>query len=492
MTANTHTTATGRDHDRLREHVAALWDGSIVDTLTTYIAIPNVSAAFDTDGTSRAVGGPMDQAVELLSSWAGQRRIAGMTMRVQHLDGRSPLIVVDIPAFGTAPNGAEPRDTGDCVVLYGHLDKQPEMTGWRDDLGPWTPVRDGDKLYGRGGADDGYATFAALGAIEALQAAGGSHARCVVLIEASEESGSPDLPAHLAALGDELGTPSLIVALDSGCLDWEHLWLTTSLRGMAHLVVRVEVLTEGVHSGEASGVVPSSFRILRQLLDRIEDSSTGEVLIEECHVEIPADRVREAEAIAARFSIEDHYPWAGGTRPMTEGTAAQLLARTWRPTVSIVGADGLPPTARGGNVLRPSTTLAISLRMPPTCDAQRALEAVKARLTADPPYGAAVTIVSAGAQGGWNATPTAPWLDGALADAAKAAFGTRWHAFGEGGSIPFMGMLGEQFPAAQFVITGVLGPHTNAHGPNEFLHLPTARRLTEAIAVVLDHHARRG
>jgi acetylornithine deacetylase/succinyl-diaminopimelate desuccinylase-like protein len=353
-------------------------------------------------------------------------------------------------------------------------------------------VREGDRLYGRGGADDGYSAFASLAAIEAAQAAGLPHARCVVLIEASEESGSPDLPAHLAALTDTIGTPSLVLCLDSGCVDYERLWVTTSLRGMVSGTLSIDILTEGVHSGEASGVVPSTFRIARQILDRLEDSATGTMLLDALHVDIPTDRVAQAEATAAEMheSIAEHFPFVEGARPMVDGRVDQILARTWRPTLSVVGADGLPPTSRAGNVLRPHTSLKLSVRLPPTCDHDAALQAIRQAVETDPPYGARVTFSGDGAPG-WNAPSFAPWLQDALDAASTATFGQPSRAFGEGGSIPFMGMLGAQFPEAQFVITGVLGPGTNAHGPNEYLHVPTARRLTACLAHLLAAHARR-
>ena len=378
------------------------------------------------------------------------------------------------------------------MLLYGHLDKQPEMTGWRDGLGPWTPVVEGDRLYGRGGADDGYAAFAALLAIEAAQAAGIPHARCIVLIEASEESGSPDLPAYVDALGDRLGSPELVVCLDSSCLDTDRLWVTTSLRGLANGLLTVEVLTEGAHSGKASGIVPSSFRLLRRLLDRLEDSATGHVLLPELHVKLPVDRVVEARRTAAALpsAVADEFRFAGATRPMVVDPAEQLVAQTWRPTLSYIGADGLPPTERAGNVLRPSTTLKLSFRLPPTCDHITALAAIERTLLADPPNAATVRFDDLSSAPGWNAQSFAPWLSAALDEASTAAFGQPARTLGEGGTIAFIAMLGDRFPTAQFVVTGVLVPGSNAHGPNEFLHLPTARRVTECVARLLGAHAR--
>ena len=475
----------------LTDHVTRVWTDEIVPALHEYIAIPNVSKMFDPQWREH---GHMQRAVDLIRSWCAERVVAGLTIEVHELPGLTPVIVMEVPAFGLPGGNSASHEmtNADTVLLYGHLDKQPEMTGWRDDLGPWTPVLEGDRLYGRGGADDGYSAFASVLAIEAAQAAGLSHHRCVVIIEASEESGSPDLPAHLIALADRIGTPSLVLCLDSGCLDYERLWVTTSLRGMAAAELRVDILTEGVHSGSASGVVPSSFRIVRQLLDRIEDSETGRLLLPELHVEVPADRCEQAAATAEAFpTAGSTHPFVPGARPMVDDPAEQLLALTWRPTLSVTGVSGLPPVESAGNVLRPHTSFQLSIRLPPTCDHAAALAALDHALTTDPPYGARVQLLHPHSAPGWNAPSCAPWLQAALDDASTAAFGQPSRMFGEGGSIPFMGMLGDMFPEAQFVVTGVLGPDANAHGPNEYLHVPTARKLTEVLAHVLHAHAKR-
>ena len=466
----------------IADHVSRVWDHEILVPLQEYITIPNVSAAYEADWASL---GHMERAVTLVRDWCAARAIAGMTVEVRRLDGRTPLIVVTVPAFGAGPASR-------TVLLYGHLDKQPEMTGWREGLGPWTPVIEGDRLYGRGGADDGYAAFASLTAIEAVQATGGSHARCVVLIEASEESGSRDLPAHLDALGDHIDGTDLVLCLDSGCLDDERLWVTTSLRGLIAGRLTVEILTEGVHSGIASGVVASTMRIARILLDRIEDATTGQVRLPELHVEIPADRRRQAAETAAVVGpYAATLPFVAGARPVPDDPTEQFLAHTWRPALSITGADGFPPTSRAGNVLRPSTSLQLSLRTPPTCDLGRAVDAVERALTQDPPYGARVSFAADHVGPGWNAPAFAPWLEASLQRASIATFGQPARALGEGGTIPFMGMLGQRFPAAQFLITGALGPGSNAHGPNEFLDLVTARNVTEVLAHVLVDHTDR-
>jgi acetylornithine deacetylase/succinyl-diaminopimelate desuccinylase-like protein len=465
-------------------HVDHTWDTDIVPVLHDYIRIPNVSVAYDAGWHD---AGHMARATELLRDWC-QRHVdaglAGATVEVQQIPGRTPLLLVDVP-----PAGGGAAD--DTVLLYGHLDKQPPFSGWREGLGPWEPVVDGDLLYGRGSADDGYSTFSAITALEAVRAAGGKHTRCVVLIEASEESGSPDLPAHLDALGDRLGEPSLVIALDSWCGDWDRLWITTSLRGLVNMTLEVRVLDEGVHSGSAGGIVPSSFRILRALLGRIEDERTGELLVRELHVEIPDQRLRQITATAPELGdLADRFPFAGETRPERPSTEQMLIARTWQPSLEVVGIEGAPPPAEAGNVLRPTTAVKLSVRVPPTGDAEAAADALEGRLTTDPPYGAEVTVRRGTAEAGWHAPPEAAWLGRALDRASTAAFGQGPRSLGEGGTIPFMGMLGRRFPRAQFVITGVLGPGSNAHGPNEFLHLPTARKVTTAVAHVLDSHAR--
>jgi acetylornithine deacetylase/succinyl-diaminopimelate desuccinylase-like protein len=373
--------------------------------------------------------------------------------------------------------------------MYGHLDKQPEMTGWREGLGPWTPVIHDGKLYGRGGADDGYAVFCAIAALRQLKEDKRAHRRCVILIECCEESGSFDLPPYLEALAPRIGTPSFVVALDSGCGNYDQLWCTTSLRGLLNGVLTVEVLTEGVHSGDASGVVASSFRIARQLLDRIDDAATG--MVKGFQAEIPAERLAQAKKAAQVLGEEvwRKFPFVKGMRAVHGDVAELILNRTWRPMLAITGADGLPTPANAGNVLRPKTQLVLSLRLPPTLDAQAAARKMKATLEADPPYGARVSYEYGQAARGWNAPATAPWLERVMDESSRRHYGQPAMWMGEGGTIPFMAMLGEKFPQAQFFITGVLGPHSNAHGPNEFLHIDYAKRLTACVADVLTAHA---
>jgi acetylornithine deacetylase/succinyl-diaminopimelate desuccinylase-like protein len=470
------------DTAKIDRFVSRLWDDEIVPQLVEYIRIPNKSPMFDKDWVAH---GYMEDAVKLMETWARAQPINGMTLEVVRLEGRTPLIFIEIPASG-------PETGADTVLLYGHLDKQPEMTGWDEGLGPWIPVIKDDKLFGRGGADDGYAIFGSLAAIQALQQQGAPHARCVVLIEACEESGSYDLPAYVDHLAARIGMPSLVVCLDSGCGNYDQLWCTTSLRGMAGGNFSVKVLSEGVHSGDASGIVPSSFRILRQLLSRLEDEATGRIKAEGLFVEIPQERLQQAAKVAEVLGDEvyDKFPFLPGMKPMDDDLAELVLNRTWRPALSVTGADGFPPLDSAGNVLRPHTAVKLSLRLPPTLDGKRGGEILKDVLLRDPPYGARVELDLEKASSGWNAPALSPWLSKAIEDASQAAFGKPAMYMGEGGTIPFMGMLGEKFPGAQFMITGVLGPHSNAHGPNEFLHIPMGKKVTACVAkVIADHHA---
>jgi acetylornithine deacetylase/succinyl-diaminopimelate desuccinylase-like protein len=447
--------------------------------LIEYIRIPNKSPSFDPDWSAH---GYMEEAVALFERWARAKlpELPGATIEIVRLSGRTPVIVIDVPGEGP-----------DTVLLYGHLDKQPEMAGWAEGYGPWIPRLEGDKLYGRGGADDGYAMFGALSALLALREQSVPRAHCIVLIEACEESGSYDLPYYVDHLADRLGSPSLVICLDSGCGNYDQLWLTTSLRGVASGTLAVQVLEEGVHSGDASGVVPSSFRILRQLLSRLEDEETGAIRPAELYVQIPAERVAQARRAGTALgnTLYTKFPLVAGLSPMTEDLTELVLNRTWRPQLAIIGIDGLPSPVDAGNVLLPVSAAKLSLRLPPTLDATAAGTLLRTVLEKDPPYSARVKLELGSSAPGWNAPALSPWLEQSLARSSQFAFGAPPAYMGEGGSIPFMAMLGEKFPQAQFVVTGVLGPHSNAHGPNEFLHIPTARRVSLVIAQVLADHS---
>ncbi len=478
-------------------HVTQAWDSDITHRITDYIAIPAKSPGFDADW---AAHGYIDTAMRQAAQWVEAQKVPGLKLEVLRLtkaDGtpRTPVLFFEIPAHQSASQ--------QTVLMYGHLDKQPEFSGWRNDLGPWTAKletgKDGAaRLYGRGGADDGYAVYASIAAVKALKAQNAPHPRIVGLVETCEESGSYDLLPYVDALKARLGDVSLVVCLDSGAGNYDQLWMTTSLRGMASGVLKVEILTEGVHSGDASGLVPSSFRIMRQVLDRLEDSATGRLLPASFHCEVPADRLLQAKATAQILGDEVHkrFPWAhydcaGSTTfalPTTTDPVQALLSRTWAPTLSVTGAEGFPALKDAGNVLRPYTAFKLSLRLPPLVEAAQAVQQLKALLEDNAPYQAKVTFESAGGATGWNAPSTAPWFDAALNAASTAHYGAPCGYIGQGGTIPLMNMLSKGFPKAQMMVCGVLGPKSNAHGPNEFLHIDYAKKLTAAVASVLAAH----
>ena len=478
----THDETQQINHDALREYIDRKWNDEIVPALTDYIAVPAKSPSFDPDWARH---GFLERVVVDAAQWAEQQPVRGLKLEVIRLPGRTPVIFFDAPATRSHSH--------ETILLYGHLDKQPEFSGWRKDLGPWTPKFEDGKLYGRGGADDGYAIYASLTALAALDAQGVERPRCVGLIETCEESGSYDLLPYVDALRDRLGAVGLVVCLDSGTGNYDQLLLTTSLRGLVAGDLEVDVLDEGIHSGVYGGIAPSSFRIMRQLFERLEDASSGNLLPKGFHCPIPPQRLREAEATAHILGADvwKTMPWACGqdgrqVLPTTADPKEALLNSTWRLSLSVTGAEGLPSLADAGNVLRPRTAFKLSLRLPPLVDAAQAVAELKTLLEFDPPYNARVTFKpSSGAATGWSTPEVAPWLASALNTASRQHYGADCAYMGLGGTIPLMNVLREGFPSSQFMVCGVLGPKSNAHGPNEFLHVPYAKKLTAAVADVI-------
>ncbi|MGO9197551.1 MAG: M20/M25/M40 family metallo-hydrolase [Acidimicrobiales bacterium] len=488
MTSTTRTTAPAD----LLAASEVYWESEALPILAEYVRIPCLSPEFDSDWASH---GEIGRAATLLKDWASHRAIEGLSVELVQLPGLTPVIIADVaanrsPSASASASGSAGAGEGLPTLLYGHLDKQPPLGAWRSGLAPFEPVREGDRLYGRGTADDGYSIFAALGSIEIAQRTGKGHGRCVALIEASEESGSPHLEPYLKALPERLGEagPGLVICLDSGASSYDRLWYTTSLRGGITATIKVAVLRDGIHSGLGGAIVPDSFRILRELMSRIEDEHTGEVLLESCAVEIPALRRTEAEALVAELGAAtiDRFPVVPGLRLACDGRPVdQLLARAWHASIAFVGIDGVPPIADAGNVLRPFTAAKIALRIPPSADSAAVSAELERRLTNDPPDGAEVEVVDVSPANGFDAPPTASWLTEASQEASLAYFGAPARGMGEGGTIPFLSALLTAYPEAQFLVTGVLGPDSNAHGVNEMLHIPTAKRLTASVAHVL-------
>ncbi len=462
-------------HDRTSETVDRIIDAAVIPALSEYIALPALSPAFD---PSWATTGAIDEAMAAFVAYARRRPIASLHVEIDRIEGRTPVLFCEI---------APTEPSSPTTLIYGHLDKQPALGQWREGLGPFTPVIEDSRLYGRGAADDGYAFFAALAAVEAVQATGGSHGRIVIVIEASEESGSPDLDVHLDRLGEQIGQPDIVVCLDSGCVTYDRLWITTSLRGIVTGSLRVAVAREGVHSGHAGGIVPSPWRIARALIDRLEDRESGDITLPALRSEIPAHRRHEIDAVAEDLGEDGAgvFPFLSGVVPEGSGPADRIARGTWHAALAVIGVDGIPAIADAGNVALPNLDIKLAIRLPPDIDADVAARALEAALTDDPPSGAHVEFDVEQVASGWDAPALDPVITATLEQSSVARFGRGPSSIGLGGSIPFLGTLGARYPNAQLLATGVLGPESNAHGPNEFLHLPTLRALTCTLADLL-------
>jgi len=467
----------------IKQFVSQTWDESIVPKVSEYIAIPNQSPDYDPEW---ATNGLQEKAIHLLLDWVHAQPLVGATVKLLEEPGKTPFMHINVaPTAGYKGDGH--------ILMYGHMDKQPPMLPWAEGLDPYIPVLRDGKLYGRGGADDGYAVFAAVTSIVALQKAGIPHAHITVVIEAAEESGSDDLPHWIDKIRGDIGDIDLVLCLDSGAATYDRLWLTNSLRGTMNVVLKIETLTVAMHSGLGGGVVPDVNRILRVLLDRLEDSATGEIKVKSMHVPLPESARVCLEALndIPRADFMKQYPFLPGVHAEPDGTNADLTRRTtWMPSITLVGYDGVPEVAKGGNVLRTAVSVKLSCRLPPGASPAAVGKEIKALLEADVPHGAHVTVtLSTGASAGWTPKELQPWLVQSLNKSSTEVWGKGFGAYGIGGAIPFMTMLGEMFPRAQFVVTGVLGPESNAHGPNEFLHVDFGKGVTRCVIATLRDHA---
>lgn len=452
-----------------------LWGNAVIPGLSEFIRIPAKSPAYDAKWQEN---GNLMAAANLLAHWAEAQNIPGLTYQILQLKNKTPCLYIDIPGYSQSQS---------TNLFYAHLDKMPESKGWDSDLGPWKPVIKNNRLYGRGSVDDGYALFTLITALKVLEKKRIPYNRTVTIIEASEESGSYDLPIYLKHLHKKIGTPNLIMCLDVGCGDYEHLWCTSSLRGIVEGTLQVEILNEPVHSGAISGIIPSSFRILRQLLDRIENVKTGEVLLKSCKVTIPEFAKKQAKELGKYLgkTIYTDFPLLAGVAPTSKKLDELLLNRTWKPTLSIIGAEGLPRVQDAATVLRPMTALQLSLRIPPFCDPEKVTRELTQIFEKNPPNGAKIKFIPAPPMTGWAAPKTSKWLSDAIENASLKYFGKKPMFVSEGGSIGVMPILQQQYPEAQFFLTGAAGPNSNEHGPNESLHLPTAKKITCCLAEIL-------
>ena len=464
----------------LEQNIEKRWESSIIPILCEYIKIPNKSPVFDTDWVEN---GHIERVVKLVKEWCLAQNLKGATVSIERMEGRTPLLFIDIEGTG--------KNADKTVLLYGHLDKQPEMTGWDQDKGPWKPVLINDRLYGRGAADDGYAVFSAVSVVKALQDQDVAHARCVIVVESCEEGGSHDLPFYIEQLQDRIGKPDLVFCLDTSCGNYDQLWITTSLRGSVVGNLSVELLREGIHSGNGGGIVASSFRVMRSLLDRLENAGTGEVLLNGVKTRIPYIRHEQAQKAASVLEgdFKNAFPLISGVETVSEDISELILNRAWRASLSYTGAKGFPSPEQAGNVLRPQSLLKLSLRIPPNSDSKVIATELKKLLEENPPYRAKVHYTVENRTDGWNAPDFPEWFENAVQDASTTFFGREALFIGEGGSIPFINLLSRKFPEAKFMLCGILGPNSNAHGPNEFLCIPAVKKLTCCVAQVLAQHS---
>lgn len=456
------------EHLKTLEYLEKEFDSTIIPTLCEYIKIDNLSPNFDPEW---ATNGKAEKAAKLLLDWALSKNVKGLKGELLKLEGLSPLIHLEIESNG-----------GDgTIFMYGHFDKQPHFTGWLEGTGPCKPVIIGDLLYGRGGADDGYAIFSSLMAIKAIQDFGLKHGKVNIIIEGSEESGSPHLMQYIDHLKEKIGTPDLLVCMDSGCKDYERLWITTSLRGMVMKDLTVECLEESVHSGLGTGHGPDSFTVIRQLLDRIEDSKTSRV-IDDFQVNIPESKYVEGKQVAdilgKGFSL---VKLKDGVNYITDDLSELYLNGTWRSTLCVVGQTGLPQHDLAGNVLRDKTSVRLSMRLPPTKDPKEASQKLTELLTKDPPYNSIIKVVGKSKGHGWAANEFTDKLKNSLSKSSFSFWGKDSQTVGEGGSIPFINSLAQKFPKSEFLVLGVLGPGSNAHAANETLNIPYCKKVTATL-----------
>ncbi len=459
------------DLDSMMERSEQIWEQSILPSLSEFIEIHALSPDFEPDWEKL---GELQATIDLFCKWLDEQGIEGMSYEVHSINKHTPVLLVTVE--GTGPGE---------VLFYSHLDKQPSRPElWSEGLHPLKAVRRDPFLFGRGSVDDGYGGYVCATSIRLLQEAGIPHPKATFLIETCEESGSFDLPPYLDNLSAKLGSPDLVVVLDSGGPSYDHIWITEALRGLVSGTLSVTVSHEGVHSGSSGGAIPSSFRIQRILLDRIEDSKTGNLLIPEMYVEISDKIKQEAKALG---NILGENMWNSlpvvDTLVVDSKDADQLLLDiNWRPALTVIGADGIPSIQTAGNVLRTNTDLKLSFRIPPGVKAEEVQNIIKQILERDPPYGAEVTYHPNEPADGFHAPPLHKGVADALDRASEHLTGHSSMATWVGGTIPFMAMIQSKFPNACFLCTGSSGPGNNAHGPDEKLHIPHSKRLNVVLA----------
>lgn len=467
--------------DIIKTIVYQLFEEQTLPGIMDYIRIPNVSPNYDPQWDTN---GNQEKAVSFLANWVLSQNLKGLSLSIYKEKKRTPFIYIEVN-----PSRVSDKRT---VLMYGHFDKQPAYTGWSDGLGPTTPVIKDGKLYGRGSTDDGYALFGIITAIKTCQRINLPLPRIVIIVEGAEESYIEDLNFYLSALKTKIGTPDFIVCLDSGSEDYKRLWLTTSLRGNCAIDLTVKTLKVGMHSGGGTGFVADSYFILRRLLDRIENSDTGEIIIPESKVPLPKNRENEIRRLVTIVKDDyiKNYPFFENTQPIHKELFDLVVNNTWQSTLAITGADGFPEASTAGNVLRPFSSVRLSFRFPPGVDTQKVGESIVEILSKDPPYNAIVEAKLLSFGNGWNLDEKnySNQLKIVLNNASKRYFNNETEAFGEGGSIPFVQTFNQAYPNADLAVMGVAGPGSSIHGPDENLDLEFCRKFICCIAHMLSEY----
>jgi len=459
------------DYEKTLKDAKKDFDENILPGLQDFVRIDNLSPDFDPEWETNMKA---ENAGNHLINWAMKQGVKGMKAELVKEKGRTHLVFIEIESQGIDKT----------VLLYGHYDKQPPLGEWDEGLAPTKPVIKNGLLYGRGASDDGYALFAIVESVKLIQLQNKKHGRILITIESGEESGSPDLVYYLKKLSDRIKEPDLMICMDSGCKDYSTLWMTTSLRGVCAVECEVECLQESVHSGTGSGIAPDSFTVLRQLFDRLDDAKTSKVLAP-LHVEIPPYRLEDAQKLAdyaKEKAVTDLVKLLPNVKPLTEDYKEIILNNTWRPTVVVTGMTGFPAAEGAGNVLRAKTKAKISIRLPPTFDHKESEKIIADILTKDPPYNSKITVKIINSGNGWAAKDLHPALKKSFSASSQFLFGRDYFNCGEGGSIPFISELAELFPKCEILVTGVLGPGSNAHCLNECLNLDYTTKMIVALA----------
>ena len=441
-----------------------------------FVAVPNTSKAFDPEWETN---GRLETACQLCIEYAQAIQIEGIELEMHKDPGVSPLLLGRV-----APS----KQVGSIrIVTYGHLDKQPyHSEEWEEGLHPTTPVEKNGYLYGRGAVDDGYNFFTVLAVLKAFQELRIPHDEFLLFYECNEESGCTDIAHYLNKLKEQIGAPDVMFCLDEGSVSNQMFSLSTSLRGALNFSLKVSVLEKSMHSGVASGIVPSSFRIARELLERIESGKTGE-MVPELQVPVPEQKLKEASANAKLngSGIHTSLCMCKGVQPVTLNLEELYLNNVWKAQMEVIGQGGIPSLAQAGNVLRDHTELLVSLRTPPTLSCTAAFDTIKNILTSQVPYNAKVEVEMESFGDGWFSGHLSAALISTVDKHSMEVFGNPALLYGSGCTIPFIHLIQQQLPKTLLLVTGADLPDSGIHGPNERLDIEFLVRFAKTFACIL-------